>query len=1190
MKKRKHFKRWVAGIFAVAALFVLAVNALLLWVMSGPRDIGFITPYIESALLPEGSKYEVDVENTILFWNSWKQPLGVKITQVRINTPDHITLAAFPEIYLKLSIPRLMVGIVQPTSLEVSNPRITFSQREDGTLTFGLSEKDDDSSPATLESILGILETESGSGFRKLIVHNAKLKLGSKRLGVFLESPNTDIEIRRVKDGFGGNIVMDILYEDKPSRIDLDFHVDTRNKLIQLDSVFSDIEPAMLARLLPDNEYVKQWSMVINGWSTSLIDYNGKIQSTELGIDAGPGVFSLPDQFEEPLNINRIQLGLILRDDFKSIEVKNTSVDFGDPVVSLNAKLYKDTAGWKAEGRATGEKLAIDTLSKYWPKTLAPLSRTWVTTNIRGGRVPSAFVDFNFAPGELDLPYTPDKSVKAEIKVENSSVLFLQGLPKVTAVNGVVKFTGKTMDAILTKGKFLNATNATAAHIHCPDLNAGDTRMTAAIELNAPATDVATFLAFPQLGRAKRLGITSAIKGSVSGSAKLDFIAFREGESASSNTKDAPINTKDFDYDISANLKNVTQAGFLGKRDIADATGMVTLNKGGVTYKGTAVVDGMALTLDAKSGLSKSDPSEYTAKGTSTASRMSAMGYDIFKHMQGDIGLDVFIRDAVGSSTTDAKIDLTAASVNWKEYDFSKAKGVKAVLDVKSISQDGKSTVLDPINVTGDAIKLRARATLNPDGKTLETLDAKQMQYGKNDVELNYQNKPVGFDLKIKGKSFDAEPHFESGDDTSSMSTTKLRLVTVDADVERLYLKPNRVLLNVVGKISCKEDCNSIDLKGEMPSGKPFTYRMLPEGGKRKLNVYASDAGEFFKTMGIFDTIQGGQLNIEGTFNDAEAGKPLIGLLTISEHSLKDAPVLTRILTIASLTGIMDGLSGKGITFTKLKAPFTYSRDVITLRDAKSHGSSIGLTASGTVNLKSMMLDLSGTVVPAYAVNTLLGKIPLIGEIAGGKDSGLIAINYSVKGKASDPDVTVNPLSALTPGFTRNIFNIFDKPAPKNLNEEALKKLEKEQDKKEEDDKQQPADEDKQSQAEKPQPQQESIRPKKKGSFVAEPAEKNTKIKPSIEIPDAKEEEKPIEPKVDKEPLDKKPETKPSAGGKKEIMRSPEATIIIKKETVKETKMDAPESEAKQATEPSKAFPSSVDVKKEENTEEKKEQ
>src|SRR5690606_31032576 len=138
---------------------------------------------------------------------------------------------------------------------------------------------------------------------------------------------------------------------------------------------------------------------------------------------------------------------------------------------------------------------------------------------------------------------------------------------------------------------------------------------------------------------------------------------------------------------------------------------------------------------------------------------------------------------------------------------------------------------------------------------------------------------------------------------------------------------------------------------------------------------------------------------------------PLSGIMRISEHTIRKAPLLTKILTIASLTGIIETLSGGGVRFTKMKVPFTYVNDVITIKDAKTYGPSLGITADGTIAMKNTELNIRGTVIPAYALNSILGKIPIIGALAGGKDGGLVAVNYSVKGPYTDPDISVNPLS-----------------------------------------------------------------------------------------------------------------------------------------------------------------------------------
>jgi hypothetical protein len=65
--------------------------------------------------------------------------------------------------------------------------------------------------------------------------------------------------------------------------------------------------------------------------------------------------------------------------------------------------------------------------------------------------------------------------------------------------------------------------------------------------------------------------------------------------------------------------------------------------------------------------------------------------------------------------------------------------------------------------------------------------------------------------------------------------------------------------------------------------------------------------------------------------------------------------------------------------------------------------------------------------VPAYALNSLPGRIPLLGRLfTAEKGGGLIAADVHVRGKLDDPSIMVNPLSVLTPGFLRRIFRIFD--------------------------------------------------------------------------------------------------------------------------------------------------------------------
>ena len=104
--------------------------------------------------------------------------------------------------------------------------------------------------------------------------------------------------------------------------------------------------------------------------------------------------------------------------------------------------------------------------------------------------------------------------------------------------------------------------------------------------------------------------------------------------------------------------------------------------------------------------------------------------------------------------------------------------------------------------------------------------------------------------------------------------------------------------------------------------------------------------------------------------------------------------------------------------------------DTITVDKGKAYGAALGIMADGDINpFQQGELDMKGTIVPSYTANSFLGKIPLLGEaLVGGKGQGLIAARFSVKGTSENPQVSVNPLSLLTPGFLRNLFDVFDAP------------------------------------------------------------------------------------------------------------------------------------------------------------------
>ena len=171
---------------------------------------------------------------------------------------------------------------------------------------------------------------------------------------------------------------------------------------------------------------------------------------------------------------------------------------------------------------------------------------------------------------------------------------------------------------------------------------------------------------------------------------------------------------------------------------------------------------------------------------------------------------------------------------------------------------------------------------------------------------------------------------------------------------------------------------------------------------------------------------------VKANFHDNEEHRPLVGNLIINEFHIINAPILAKLLTIATLTGALELLGGQGLPFDQLHAPFIYRDGKITLNKARASSFSLGLTLDGDINRNDGTADLKGTIIPAYVLNSFVGHVPVIGDIlTGGDGQGVFAATYHAQGPLDDVTISVNPLTALAPGILRDLFNLFE-PVPKN--------------------------------------------------------------------------------------------------------------------------------------------------------------
>jgi hypothetical protein len=147
------------------------------------------------------------------------------------------------------------------------------------------------------------------------------------------------------------------------------------------------------------------------------------------------------------------------------------------------------------------------------------------------------------------------------------------------------------------------------------------------------------------------------------------------------------------------------------------------------------------------------------------------------------------------------------------------------------------------------------------------------------------------------------------------------------------------------------------------------------------------------------------------------------GTLAITNFKMVNQPFLARLFSAGSLTGIGDLLQNEGISMEKLEMPFSSKNNVISIKDAVFTGHAVGGTAEGYIDRPKSVIDVKGSLIPAYGLNSFISNVPLLGDIlASKKGEGIFGVTYSMSGPTDQLKLSYNPLSILTPGIFRRIW------------------------------------------------------------------------------------------------------------------------------------------------------------------------
>lgn len=1034
--------RITKAVFALAAtliaLAVVAVLSLAVWVMTGPKPLTKLLPTIESALNPAGSPYRVTVEGAMIYWDGWSNPLDFRLTGVSLYTAqEEVEPLRLPEVSVGLDWPSLLFLHVSPRSVVLHKPHMRFFRDTNGAVYIGIGEDEEGGQRVALADLLEGLtapkkdaETQNGplENIHLIAVRNARLTLDAPgEKDPLFDASDANLHIRRTADGAEAELTVHLSYYDRPAQITANVRITDEQEMLAGKAELSNISPHIFSRLFPNLPELAALELPLHGWVNVSMNRVGEVTLIDYRLQGNGGKLALEEHFAEPLHIDNAVFEGQIRDHFVQFNVKKAELQFGGATLSVSGYGQRHDIGWICDVQAVAQKMPVNDLYKYWPKSIAPTAYKWVTTHIREGVVPRAEARLALLEDDLGHPF-PESAFNVAIQAEGVQVEYLDGHPKVQDVKGVVKFAGKSMTITSKQGKMLSGSVLKDAWLHIPDLTEQPSAtMQIKLAVDAPAEDVARYLAIPALGYAQPLGLDEeTIGGNASGT--LDF-NFRLPSHAAEGSN------PQLRFLIEADIRDGVQPGFMGDKNLTAANGKLTITQEKLNYVGAMSLSNAPIDLALTHYFGPHDwPTEYQASGVMAAPQLQVFGVPELPFMVGDVAFEAYIRrspEAVHDIT--ARANLSQVEANLPEIGFSKPQGKSAMLELEAEAGKGALTVRS-FSLEGEELHAKGSAMVSDNMSRLEKLRIDALEYGDNNFSLTVEERGEdAYKVRAKGASLDLKPLF--GDDKAeeepkpeeAEEEKKLPFaLDFQGDFDRIIMGKQRELRKIGANFNCTPDfCESAEVRGITDQDSAFAYQIKRVDGTRMLRFSAANAGSFLKAMSIYDNMSGGMLLMNGSFEDNKPERPFNGHLEINEHTITNAPVLAKIASLLSISGIGDALRGKGITFHHLSADLNYAKGVLRLKNGKAYGPALGVTLEdGTINTRTKNVRASGTFVPSYTLNTVLDNIPVIGEaLSGGKGEGVFAASYKVEGTyPENTDVSVNPLTMLAPGFLRNIF------------------------------------------------------------------------------------------------------------------------------------------------------------------------
>lgn len=991
-----------------------------MWRLSmAPIDLYRVKPAIQKQLNNPETGFHANIGQIILYWPGGKNPLLLGLNNVDVKNGEDNSILKVEKAALSLSLRHLIFGEFVPRALIIQQPKLTITQKNDQTYDIGFNgkslsetsqnpqEKNGKNQRQLIQKILSDLYTVNPqtpgplSHLDKFEIKNASARLINENTELLKDIPQFSVAINVKKTSPLQHALG--IEPSKHLTLELQAKLDkTPEKLPHIAIAASKqssqphwnialklnkIKPETLRNFVPDN--------LIDEILPTNVTASSTIQTTLLTKTRNLSI--LPNSYVSIDDIKFNIKGNITRNDNKDIQIKTAITA---PIIHQNQ------------------------FEPVWPLTLKEDvgAHEWLTQKLSAGK----FTDLQT---NLNLIFSPDgnakiKKLDASFDFSNMNIDYRNPMPIITNASGHGSFDYQSEKIAITvnQGKVNNLA-----------LESGLVELAHIIEGGKGIADINLNLLGPTAGmfefiENKPLEVKHGFDTSkITGNSKLNInigIPIRDG-----------ITLDDIALSIRGNANNLTLPAIIKNTPLTSASANIIIKDNDIDVSGTGNITDQKISFDYKTFIKSQDQKfkeRVLISGTLTENLRNHFEIDLSDFISGPAPIKAtYTKDLQNKQSVNATADLSQSSIYFDTLAYRKTSGIPASASLTANINKNAVSSIQNLSVSAPNLSIKNAQlrfdTSNPQNALTQiSLPNTTINDSNGNVTIDLDPKTGKQTIKGDFTALDLRPILKPAKKEENEEQNSAFEISLTA--ARLLTNENETIKN--GKIYARIRDNGrfdqleLDAQTNDSSAIYLRYKTDSQSQSPTFRLEADNAGQTLLAFGLYKDIQGGQIKIYGKPPAPGNVLNIIGTAELTNFKVTNAPTLAKLLSLMSIEGLSSGITGDGIEFTRLETRFDWQYQkqgsLLVLEEGRTSGAAIGLTFEGLMDNQHQTIEITGTLVPLSGINKVIKAIPIIGDILTG-GSGVIAATYKVNGSYDNPEVSINPLSVLTPGILRNI-------------------------------------------------------------------------------------------------------------------------------------------------------------------------